>query len=490
MKKIESNSEIEKKEEREEILKKVEKKVEEEKNNDLKLQEKKKKKKNIIKYISYLFIILILTAIVLGVSLTQPVNEEENALKIYEIMGSAILEMNYTYLIAFIALTFIVFSINALILFLFARLYQKHYRYHQALANQAVGIFYSNITPGSSGGQFAQVYTFSKQGVAASSGASIFVMSYIIYQSVLIGLGFLSVITKLDLVMSIPALPLDIQINGNEINIPIVVFVILGFALNALVIVLLFFMSYSRTLHNFVINHFLNFLGKIKLVKNVDEKKEMVRIQVENFRIELRRLQTNAPFTILVIFLTLLSCSLQDCYPLFAGLCFNGFEGVENVNMWNKIYDSIVLTNFHQMITGLIPLPGSAGISEIVFERLFGQGSGYFGDAFYNRGGTQLCLLLWRFMTFYIPFLLCGIVAATYKSRGVRIKDRFYPAPDRKTMVTLQFETYEERKNDLKTTIKEINVKKEENSKFKNKRRRKNILDKNIEEDSSSKEQE
>ena len=49
-------------------------------------------------------------------------------------------------------------------------------------------------------------------------------------------------------------------------------------------------------------------------------------------------------------------------------------------------------------------------------------------------------------MTFYIPFIINGVVAATYKSRGMPVKDRILPVGDKKTMLTIQLSTYAERK--------------------------------------------
>ena len=49
-------------------------------------------------------------------------------------------------------------------------------------------------------------------------------------------------------------------------------------------------------------------------------------------------------------------------------------------------------------------------------------------------------------MTFNIPFIVNGIVAATYKSRGLPVKERIIPVGNRTTMLTIQLETFNERK--------------------------------------------
>ena len=61
-------------------------------------------------------------------------------------------------------------------------------------------------------------------------------------------------------------------------------------------------MSYSWKFQHFVLNGVISFLAKIKLVKNPDEKRKDLLIQVTNYRIELRRLLSNIPFALLITF--------------------------------------------------------------------------------------------------------------------------------------------------------------------------------------------
>ncbi|MFA6754903.1 MAG: lysylphosphatidylglycerol synthase transmembrane domain-containing protein [Bacilli bacterium] len=397
-------------------------------------QDPKTKKKNVIKYIIYMLFILGATAVVGVTSLWG-----DDGKQVLSMLKSA----NIRYLLLFVGFVILNFALQAFIIFLFARLYEKHYKYHQAVANNFVGTFYNGITPGASGGQVAQVYTFSKQGLTASSGASVLVMNYIIYQGVLIAFGIVSVATRIDRVLAIQTI--DLTISGSTIPIPISIFIILGFALNLFVTGMIFVMSYSHRLHNFIIVHLINFGAKLHLVKNPDEKRESLMIQVENYRIELRRLQSNIPFTLLIIFLTVITFLINDSYPFLCGLALNGFNEFNSVEeVLSKMFDSMVYTNFHQMITGLIPIPGSSGISEFIFFKLF---LNYFDSTTYESNQvaiTNAVMLLWRFVTFLFPFFVSGIVSAFYKSKGNQKQGLL--TSDKKTFVTIQMETYEERK--------------------------------------------
>lgn len=407
-------------------------------------KETPKKKNDNYKYIIYLFLILTITGLVLWYNLTSKTTDASgNPIYVYQTIGGVFANMNWGFFALFIGFIVVSYLISSFIIFMFARLYTKHYKYHQAVANNCVGAFYSAITPGASGGQFAQVYTFKKQGIPVSNSASIFVMYFIISQSVLILFGLISLATRFNLIMKVDSIP--IKLGELSFNLPIWIFILFGFVINLLVIFLLLFASYSKRFLHFISVTLINWLYRFHLIKNPIEKTKSIKIQVENYRIELRRLQSNLPFTFLLILLCAINLIITQLAPFFSGLALNAFDK-SHFDLWPKLYDCIVSLNFHQMITGLIPLPGSAGISEIVFSILFGPSSNFFASDFYSKGGLNIVLLVWRFGTFYIPFIVNGIVAATYKSRGLPYKERIIPVGNRKTMLTIQLETYVERK--------------------------------------------
>lgn len=405
-------------------------------------------KKNNYKYFIYLFIILAITVFVLWYNLTRKVDMPGSSeqVYVYETIGDIFSSMNIGFFSMFIGFIFVGFMISSLMIYLYARLYTKHYKYHQAMANASIGSFYSAITPGASGGQFAQVVTYKKQGIPVSNGASIFVMQFIIHQTVLILFGIISLATRFNVILELNIIP--ITIGEFTLNIPIWIFIIFGFGVNLLVILGLIFMSYSWKFQHFVLNVVIGFLAKIKIVKNPDEKRKDLLIQVTNYRIELRRLLTNIPFALTIAVLQAAVMIISELAPFFSGLALGGFDP-NTTNFALKAFDTCVFMNFHQMVTGLIPIPGSAGVSELVFSSLFGpnpRGSFFTAPDFYSTGGLNILLLVWRFGTFYIPFIVNGIVSATYRTRGVPVTDRIIPPGNRKTMLTIQLNTYDERK--------------------------------------------
>ena len=373
------------------------------------------------KYFLYIAIVLIATALSLFFALNGQFNEVVESLR----------TADWRFLLLILGLVFLSYCVDGLIILIFCRLYTRKYKFHQGLAASLVGQFYSNVTPGSSGGQVMQCYTLKSQGVAVSNAASIFVMWFILFQSALVGLDIFAFFYEMDVILSAP----HYHIPGSELYLPMVPLVILGFLLNISIIFLLVVMSYSHRFHNFIIHYVIGFLGKIRLVKHPDRTRESLRIQVENFKIELRRLMSNIPVLILQLFLFLVMLLLRNSVPYFSGLSIGAYSF-----SFPQLVHSIFLAAFHQMVTGLIPLPGSAGVSEFFFNALF---STMIADSTLLASAQ----IIWRTATFHLMFLVSGLTAALYRSRP---KEPIHYA-NRRTFVDIQLATYEERKKSSDT---------------------------------------
>ncbi len=316
--------------------------------------EKKKKKKSTIKYILNISFVLIASGIAIWLALKDDFNAIVNYL----------FQSDYRFLLIILAVMLGFILVRSLILFVFARLFTRDYHYHQALANYFVGVFYAAVTPGGQGGEVMQAYTYKKQGIHISSAVSALAMHSIIYQIVLILYGIVSLIVKYDFLQNLPFVNLG-SIGNFTVELPIWTLTILGFVLNVGYIGIIFGMCYWRGFHHFVMGPIIGFLNKIHLVKDPDKSRESLRAQLENFKMEIRRLFSNVPFTILVTILLFISMTLFFSIPYFVGLA------MYNESTCATFWDAVFLGNYHQMATGLIPVPGSAGVSEFVFRSLF-----------------------------------------------------------------------------------------------------------------------
>lgn len=400
----------------------------EEINTESTIKEKKKGGKR--RYLIYLILVIVVTGLALFLSLKDNFDETANAL----------VTSDWRYLLLIIGMVIFSYLVDGLIIFVFARLYTRRYKYHQGLATSMVGAFFNAVTPSASGGQIMQVYTMRKQGVEPSNGASIMVMSFILYQIVLVVLGTIAVSIKWPLLTSMENFNIDLGFLTIK-NIPVILLTFVGFALNLSVIMLLFLMSYSHKFHNLIMHYGIGLLHKIKLVKNPDHLRESLRIQVENFKIELRRLQSNIPVTILIMLLFAISLISKYSIPWLAGIALNAYnDTVTGAMTVTGFWDGVFLSSYHQMVTGLLPLPGSAGVSEYFFLIIF---NGFY-DTYANTIAAQI---IWRAASFHLVVLVAGLVTAFYRSSP---KEHLEKA-DRQTFIDLQLQTYEERKRSADT---------------------------------------
>ena len=408
---------------------------------------KPRSKKSTIKYVLNISLVLIATTLAIFLSLKDDANE------IFGYLGNA----NVGYMMIVLGVMAGCILVRSFILFCFAHLFTKRYHFHQAIAVDQIGQFYNAITPGASGGQIMQAYTYKKQGVQISSAVSILAMYSIVYQVILILFGTISFIVKYNFITALGSIPTGLEYNKVPLDIPIWPLTIIGFLLNVGVIAIVFLMGYWHGFHNFIMGPVVTLLHKIKLVKDPDKTRENLRIQVENFKIEFRRLSTNIPFLILVIVSFTAYIILKFSIPYFVG------KALGNESTVGGFWDCIFLSNYHQMITGLVPIPGSAGVSEFVFYNLFmnekDPASGFFmiavdgvPDASASRTLCRASLLIWRSTTFVIPILIGGLVAAFYRS-APKNEAHLGDIPNRQTFVSLQKETYIQRYEEVASLV-------------------------------------
>ena len=150
---------------------------------------------------------------------------------------------------------------------------------------------------------------------------------------------------------------------------------------------------------------------------------------------------------------------LKFSIPYFVG------KALGNQSPSASFWDCIFLSNYHQMITGLIPIPGSAGVSEFVFYNLFmneqNWTTGFFCvfdelhevDPAATRTLARSSLLVWRSSTFVIPILIGGFVAAFYRSSPKNEVHSQGDIPNRQTFYSLQKETYADRAEEVNSLI-------------------------------------
>lgn len=370
--------------------------------------------KNAKKYIVYISILVVVTVLAVYFVMKQDPKAVINV----------ILSCDVGWLLASIGVVMIYFILEGIILTILARMYKRKFPFYKGILNMFIGTFFSNITPSSSGGQFAQAYTFSKQGVKVTNAASILFMHFILYQIVMVLFSLVIFIFKYNQLESMTS-----HINVLGLDFSVISISLIGFVINTFVIVALFLLAFSEKLHQFIVTKGISFLHKIKIIKNKEEQVIKLNTKVETFRLEFKRLTQNWPVLLITSILLLLRIIVISSVPYFLaksmGLEFSSTNEIVN------IIDTTSMTWLISSITQMVPIPGGSGGAELVFQNMFG------GTFFTNATNADISalVLLWRSVTFYLGLIIGFIVFVTYRESP---KKESFLHGDNRTLLELE----------------------------------------------------
>ena len=254
-----------------------------------------------------------------------------------------------------------------------------------------------------------ETYTYRKQGVRISNALSILAMYSIVYQVVLIIYGIITISIKAYLVNQIGYLSLG----GAHISLWLLIGI--GFTFNVITIGFILLLSYWEPFYRFVRGPIYGLLAKVHLIKDLDASRAHLDGSKVNFRNNLKILLKHVPTLLVTALMFFVYITLSYSVPYLVGLSLN------NASIYANFWDSVLLSNFHQMVTCIIPIPGSSGVSELFFYSLFYPAN---GPKFYSSDEiARASLLLWRSLVFIIPLIISCIFTLIYRPRKRVIKN-------------------------------------------------------------------
>lgn len=340
------------------------------------------------KFILNIVILVVITALALFFVL------KDDAQAIFSTLKNA----NLLYVLLCIFISLIGFMINSLILVLLTKIYKPDYKYRKGFLNDMVGRFFSGITPSSTGGQFSQAYTFSKQGVSLTNAASILLMMFIIYE---VSLVFFSGITLVYAGITHTIPNGYIPIFGLKLN--VISLSVIGFIISFALISISLLFAINRRIHHFVVNIVCKVGTFLHLIKKnkVEDKKIEMNAKIESFRLEIKRLLSNLKILVECLALYIVSFLFSNSIPFFAAnACGANIPISEFINALNY-------SNFTYLITQMIPIPGASGGAEYVFSLMY-------SELIPNFNILKATILVWRFVGFYFGLFFGAIVFLTY----------------------------------------------------------------------------
>jgi len=279
----------------------------------------------------------------------------------------------------FLGLLFQILNIivDGVILYKFVKSYDNNYSISKAFITSCVGQFYTAITPGGVGGQPVQIYSLTKQKINTGVSSACLIQKFLIYQTIITVYSLVSIIFNINMFFG-----------GSK---KLMIFLaILGFVSHAIVIIFIFMFSVNKKLTNNIINFCLNFLSKIKIIKNIDKTRNNITEQLEKFHESNINLYKNKKLLINISVLVILQLTFMFCIPYMIYRAFN-FSGA-------SIFDMITAQAIVTMISSFMPLPGGSGAAESSFYLFFSM--------FFTENTIKSAILVWRLITYFFNIII------------------------------------------------------------------------------------
>lgn len=289
------------------------------------------------------------------------------------------------YLLIVVAIVLGYQSIIGIILTVLTRFTHPEYRISSGIINSLVASLFHGITPSSTGGQIAQFYVYRKQGVDTGDAGSILWMEFIIYQSCLTLVSLLFIILKFPYFYS--------QFSN------LFFLVIPGFIINTSIIFLLYGLAKFKRLHDWIADKGIDIAYRLHLVKDKEKSLNNVEEQLNRFRLEIDNLKKHKKTIILCVILCILRLLMYYSVPYFVFLALGGKLDI------GLLFNAIAMGSFVAIASGMIPIPGASGGTEVIYIMMF---SNLFGNTL-----SASSMILWRFATFYFVLML-GTMAFGY----------------------------------------------------------------------------
>jgi uncharacterized protein (TIRG00374 family) len=217
----------------------------------------------------------------------------------------------------------------------------------------------------------------SKQGIDPGVATSSLVQKFFVYQS---GLTLYSAF----------AIIFHFRFFKGSLNAVMWSLALVGFACQAVVIVMILLVSFNQTITQKIISFLCKVLHKIHLVKDYDKTYSSWNEQLTFFHDSNKDLYKNKILLVKTYVLTFLQLTslFVVSYCIYRAFDFNQ----------TSVIDMICSQAFVTMVSSLVPLPGAAGASEGSFVIFFSM--------FFDPGTIKSAVLLWRIITYYAVILI------------------------------------------------------------------------------------
>ncbi len=262
-------------------------------------------------------------------------------------------------------------ALDMTVIYLFVKETNPEFSVKNALIVSMTGQFFSAITPSASGGQPMQIISMSRMGIKPSNSTSALIQKFLVWQFTMAVYCIVAVVARFSFI-------------SGQLNPTMWVLSILGFAAQVLMIVVLLLASFCKALTTKVVNFFLDLLGKLHILRNVEDKKKSIDETLTSFHESNKQLNKNKVLLVKIYAITAIQMTAYFLAPYCIAMAFG---------IYCDIFDMLCAQAYVSMVSSLIPLPGGSGAAEYSFSVFFGT--------YFSAQTIKSAILLWRTITYY-----------------------------------------------------------------------------------------
>jgi uncharacterized protein (TIRG00374 family) len=295
---------------------------------------------------------------------------------------SMMMDANIWWILLAVIIFIVFFFFDQFSFYLMTKQYQKDIKFRYIIYLGVVTKFFNGITPLSSGGQPMQIYELHKKGISVSNGANIVIQNYIVFQIAFVIWAIIAYILNhaMHLFQSVPLL--------RELT-------MIGFIANGVILVILFLISFSKNFNRTIVNWLINFMAKFKKKMNKDAEIEKWNKRCDDYYENAQILIKEPKIFLSCILLQFISLMFYFAVPFFIAYAIGVGKDLSLLN-------TIVAGEYIYIMGCYVPIPGATGGMEYGFL-------GFFGN-FLTGYSLSALMLLWRFLTYYLPTIIGAIV--------------------------------------------------------------------------------
>lgn len=295
-------------------------------------------------------------------------------------LGSALGQIRLRYVLLGLGLMILFVGCEAMCTKLVLRRLGYRISYRHCLEYSFTGFYFSSITPSATGGQPAQVYYMSRDGVSAAHGALDMLLITVCYQVSTLLLGMAAFLLR----------PISLAELGGGLSLLLLYGTVTTLALTAAILTVMF----APNLANHIVGGVLRLLVRLHLLKHAAQAREKLDVQMEAYHKGAACLRSYPVLLPALLGLSLIQLTSLYLIPYVIYRSF-GLAG----------HTALEMTAVQALLTlavSTLPLPGAVGPSEGGFLKAF--------VLFFGVGLVTPAMLISRGISFYAFLLVSGVI--------------------------------------------------------------------------------